>query len=218
MNRYARALVALTILLSGLALVPHVSPLAGDVGWQRFQGAYEDLVVVTRAEWREDDDELRVRATTTAGGAAVLTVFETASGLPIGTLTFEGGNEHRGEFSWPHDPRVITVSSSMGGEATVLVTGDAPPTVTSTAPTETATAETTTTATSETPTPGDGTPTATGETPTPDDGTSTATSETPTPDDGTSTATSETPTPSSATPSATFPALPWRIHLPFAQR
>lgn len=130
MNPIHRTLVALAIILGGLALAVQVPLLAGNVSWQRFADAYEDIVVVTRAEWRDDDNELRVRATTTAGGDTQLTVFETATGQQIGVMQHRGGNEHEGRFTWPRNPRVITVRSRLGGEATVLVSGDDPPTVT----------------------------------------------------------------------------------------
>jgi len=41
MSRYSRIFVALTILLSGLALVPRVGLVAGTVTWERFAGGYQ---------------------------------------------------------------------------------------------------------------------------------------------------------------------------------
>lgn len=135
MAKYSRLLIAFTILLSGLALIPQINLFAGAVSWQRFVGGYEDIVFVTRA--RYDDDfsggggELEVRATSSAGGAAVLSVYRTSDNFFIGTLTFEG-SDHRGEFNISPNPQVITVRSSLGGYSTVLVTDDSgpPPTVT----------------------------------------------------------------------------------------
>lgn len=180
-RQYSRVIVALSILLCGLALLSQIPLLAGAVSWQRFADAYDDSVVVTRAEWRGNDSELRVRATTSGGANAVLSVYETSTGQRIGVMGYQSGNEHRGEFAWPHNPGVITVRSSQGGEASVLVTGDAPPTITSEAPTPTRAAPTATATRA--------TPTATGVTPT-------ATTVEPT-------ATRMTPTPTGAPPTAT---------------
>lgn len=118
MKRYSRILIALAILLSGLALIPQTDMFAGVVRWQRFAGGYEDVVTVTRARYR--DNELEVRAISSSGGAATLTVYRTSDNAFIGTLTFEG-DDHRGEFPLGSNPQVITVRSSLGGESTVLV-------------------------------------------------------------------------------------------------
>jgi hypothetical protein len=169
---YGRVIVALSILLCGLALLSQIPLLAGAVSWQRFADAYDDIVVVTRAEWRSSDGELRVRATTSAGANAVLSVYETSTGQRIGVMSYQSGDEHRGDFAWHHNPAVITVRSSLGGEATVLVTGDNPPTTTSEVPTAT---QVTPTATATR-----ATPTATGVEPTATRATPTATAVTPT--------------------------------------
>jgi len=205
-TQYGRAAVALAILLSGLALLAQMPLLAGTVSWQRFADAYKDMVVVTRAEWRANDNELRVRATTSAGANAVLSVYETSTGRKIGDLSHQGGNEHRGELSWARNPVVITVRSSQGGEATVLVTGDSPPTVTSAAPTATAVtppAPSPTGAASPTPTPTDVAP----STATPTEVAPTATRVGPT-------ATSVPSTPTRTQPTATGTAWPARVFLP----
>ncbi len=204
LSPYGRAIAALSILLCGLALAPQLQLLAGTVSWQRFANAYEDVVVVTRAEWRDDDGELRVRATSTAGGDAQLSVYDGDTGQLIGVLTYEGGLEHRGEFTLSGNPGVITVRSSLGGEATVLVSGDDPPTVTPTATLAGATA--TATEITATPTELTATPTELTPTPTATQGTPTATGSTPDPTDtatasatGEATATPGTPTPPTAT-------------------
>lgn len=118
MARYSRILIALTILLSGLALIPQAGIFAGVVRWQRFAGGYEDVVTVTRARYR--DNELEVRAISSSSGLATLTVYRTSDNSFIGTLQFEG-EDHRGEFNMGSNPQVITVRSSLGGESTVVV-------------------------------------------------------------------------------------------------
>ncbi len=238
MSRSSRLLIAFALVLSGLALIPQVSLFAGVVSWQRFAGGYEDIVTVRRAEWRGDrgDNELRVRATTTAGGNATLRVYETSTNQLIGVLTYEGGDEHRGEFFWSHNPMVITVRSSQGGEATVPVWGDDPPTVTpsaspptstpsaTTQPTHTATATevpastATATATATGVPASTATPTATAtEVPPGSTATPTATA-TEVPPDSTATPTAtatEVPPGSTATPTATATPIPSNpmIHL-----
>jgi hypothetical protein len=131
MARYSRIFIALAILLSGLALIPQAGFFAGVVRWQRFAGGYEDVVTVTRARYRSDDNELEVRAISSAGGLATLSVYRTSDNAFIGTLQFEG-SDHRGEFIISPNPQVITVRSSLGGESTVLVLDGSgvPPTVT----------------------------------------------------------------------------------------
>lgn len=131
MVKYGRILIAIAILLSGLALVPQAGIFAGVVRWQRFAGGYEDVVTITRARYREDDNELEVRAISSAGGQATLSVYRTSDNSFIGTLQFDG-DDHRGEFNVNSDPGVITVRSSLGGESTVLVQDGSgvPPTVT----------------------------------------------------------------------------------------
>ena len=132
MNRSTRLLIALVIFLSGLVLLPQVDLVAGIVNWQRFASGYEDTVVVTRARCESDDLELEVRAETSAGGAATLTVYNANNNNFIGTLEYEGGNEHRGESTGSPCPQAITVVSTHGGHATVIVLpgSGTPPTVT----------------------------------------------------------------------------------------
>jgi hypothetical protein len=131
MTKYGRILIALTILLSGLSLIPQAGMFAGVVRWQRFAGGYEDMVTVTRARYDDNDNVLEVRAVNTAGGQATLSVYRTVDNTFIGDLVFDG-SEHRGEFNISPNPEVITVRSSLGGESAVLVTegSDPPPTVT----------------------------------------------------------------------------------------
>jgi hypothetical protein len=120
MTKYGRILIALTILLSGLALIPQAGIFAGVVRWQRFAGGYEDVVTVTRARYRSDDNELEVRAISSGGGQATLSVYRTSDNFFIGNLVFDG-DDHRAEFIISPNPQVITVRSSLGGESTVLV-------------------------------------------------------------------------------------------------
>ena len=123
MKNYSRLLLALVIFLSGLALVPQINLYAGVVSWQRFAGGYEDVVTVTVARYFNTATEggnLEVRATTTAGGTATLTVWRTSDNFFIGTLTYNG-TDHSGLFAITPNPQVITVRSSAGGEATASV-------------------------------------------------------------------------------------------------
>src|SRR5688500_19889843 len=105
MARYSRILIALAIFLSGLALVPQAGLFAGQVRWQRFSGGYEDVVTVTRARYRSDDDELEVRAISSSGALPTLSVYRTSDNSFIGNLVWEG-SDHRGEFFVPQNPQV----------------------------------------------------------------------------------------------------------------
>ena len=49
MNRYSRILIALVVLLGGLALVPFVSLPTQAFGWQRFAGAYQPVLNINYA-------------------------------------------------------------------------------------------------------------------------------------------------------------------------
>ena len=49
------------------------------------------------------------------GSNATLSVYVTATGEFIGTLKSKGGGD---QFSWPTNPRNVTVRSSRGGSAT----------------------------------------------------------------------------------------------------
>ena len=133
MARYGRILIALTILLSGLALIPQTGMFAGVVRWQRFAGGYEDVVTITRARYDEDDNTLEVRAISSSGGQATLSVYRASDHAFIGTLVYDASEgDHRGEFDVISNPQAIEVESSLGGESTALVlTGsEIPPTVT----------------------------------------------------------------------------------------
>ena len=127
-----RFVVALAILLSGLALLPQSSLFAGAFSWQRFAGAYEDVVTVTRARYRADNDggRLDVDALNVYGGAAVLTVYCTSDNLLFGPLSWNGSMHTRRFTNVGPSPHAITVRSSLGGETTVLVSGDSGPPVT----------------------------------------------------------------------------------------
>lgn len=123
MNRHSRILIALFILLSGLALVPQINLYAGVVSWQRFAGGYEDVVTITLANYYNTATEggnLEVRATTTAGSGATLTVWRSSDNMFIGTLTYTG-TDHAGTFALPTNPQSITVRSSAGGEDNATV-------------------------------------------------------------------------------------------------
>lgn len=79
-----------------------------------------DAVSVRKAEYDASKKELRVEATSSRGGAS-LRAHVAATGQLIGTLRDEGGGRHKGRFSWPANPRDITVRSSLGGSATARV-------------------------------------------------------------------------------------------------
>ena len=138
-----RLIIALGVLLSGLALLPQASLFAGAFSWQRFAGAYEDVVTVTRARYRADNDggRLDVDALNVYGGAAVLTVYRTSDNLLFGPLSWNGSTHTRRFTNVGPSPWAITVRSSLGGETTVLVSGDSGPpvTVTPSGPTRTPT-------------------------------------------------------------------------------
>ncbi len=122
MQTRTRVLVALTILLSGvvLGLLPTVSWSAGSVEWQRFAGAYKDVVLVTRARYDQDDQFIEVRATST-DPAAQLTVLDARTQRVIGQMVSAGDGSFRLEKSWPRYPRRIMVVSSSGGRAIATV-------------------------------------------------------------------------------------------------
>jgi hypothetical protein len=79
-----------------------------------------DTVRITRAEFDSGKRILRVEATSTSS-SATLRVFNTASGVLIGTLGNSGGGQYRGEFSVSTNPQNVTVRSSLGGSATRAV-------------------------------------------------------------------------------------------------
>lgn len=128
MSKTYRLTIAGAILLVGVLLGAMAGFPAQALRWERFSDAYQDSVVVTRAEYDADKGELRVRAESTSP-TSVLTVYD-RGGSPIGVLTRQDPTRHEGRFDVAVNPRVISVRSSEGGEATVLVTGDNPPTVT----------------------------------------------------------------------------------------
>ncbi len=173
MKNAHRFTVAVSILLVGVVLGAFAGFPAEALRWETFSAAYEDMVVVTRAEYRSDDNELRVRADSSSA-TSILSVYH-LSGALIGVLTRDDETRHEGRFDLATNPLVITVRSSEGGEATVLVTGDNPPTVTPAAsatatatasPTQTASASPRPTATATGGTGGGPTKTATAGTPT----------------------------------------------------
>jgi hypothetical protein len=59
---------------------------------------------------------------TSSSSNATLTVFVTATGAQIGTLSNDGGGRYRRTFTWPSNPQNITVRSSRGSQATRAVT------------------------------------------------------------------------------------------------
>lgn len=79
-----------------------------------------DIVSVGRAEYDGGKRALRIEATSTSS-TATLTVSVTDTGQSIGVVGNEGGGVYKGQLSWPVNPGKITIKSSLGGSATVLV-------------------------------------------------------------------------------------------------
>jgi galactose oxidase-like protein/Kelch motif protein len=75
-----------------------------------------DTVAIQIADYFRKRQLLRVEATSTTSTAA-LSLYETSSGAFIGTLTRYNGSRYRGEFTWPLNPRNITVRSTLCGWA-----------------------------------------------------------------------------------------------------
>jgi hypothetical protein len=82
-------------------------------------GATTDTVTITAAQYRIARQQLTVQATSITSDAT-LQVFVTSSDTLIGTLT-KRGTSYVGKFSWPTNPKSITVKSSAGGSATKKV-------------------------------------------------------------------------------------------------
>ncbi len=142
MRKSQRLACAGAILMVGVLLGAFAGFPAEALRWERFSDAYEDRVVVTRAEYDSDDNELRIRADSSSG-TSVLSVYDRVGAL-IGVLARQDATRHEGRFDLASNPQVITVRSSEGGQATVLVIGDDPPTVTpESLPTATPTVEAT---------------------------------------------------------------------------
>jgi hypothetical protein len=80
-----------------------------------------DIVAIQAADYFRKRQVLRVDATSTIS-TAVLSVYETLSGAFIGTLTRYDGSGYHGDFTWPLNPRNITVRSSRCGVAASNVT------------------------------------------------------------------------------------------------
>lgn len=120
MKRSVRLFVALSILLSGLLLLPFVGLSKQAFGWQQYTTTYQDTVEIQRAQYDTSRQQLTVQATST-DSSAVLSVYVTSTGEFIGTLRNMGGGSYRGRLSWPTNPESITVQSSLGGSATATV-------------------------------------------------------------------------------------------------
>jgi hypothetical protein len=76
-----------------------------------------DTITIQRADYFASRQELRVAAKSTSS-AATLQVFETSSGVLIGTLSNLGDGKYSGRFTWSVNPMNITVRSSSCGSAT----------------------------------------------------------------------------------------------------
>jgi hypothetical protein len=76
-----------------------------------------DTVTIQRADYFAKRQELRVAAKSTSS-TATLQVFETSSGVLIGTLSNLGDGSYKGQFTWSVNPMNITVRSNSCGSAT----------------------------------------------------------------------------------------------------
>src|SRR5204863_7383154 len=80
-----------------------------------------DTVRVTRAEYDSAKRELRVEATST-NSSATLRALNDSTGAVIGTLQGNGGT-YKGQFTNVANPGTVRVTSSLGGSATLAVSG-----------------------------------------------------------------------------------------------
>lgn len=80
-----------------------------------------DSIAIKSAEYLRFKAHLRVVATSNEP-TAILRAYVTASGAFIGTLTNKGGGNFSAIWSWPTNPKYITVQSSFGGSASSAVT------------------------------------------------------------------------------------------------
>ncbi len=80
-----------------------------------------ETITIPRAEYNRSRSRLRVDATSTEP-TAKLSVYVTATGAFIGNLTSSAGGNFSGVFSWPTNPKNVTVRSSGGGSAASDVT------------------------------------------------------------------------------------------------
>lgn len=200
MSTPLRIMIAFAILGSGLLLARFTGLPSSAPHWQLYAQAYRDTVTVTRAEYRSDKAELRVRAESRSA-TSTLRVFDLSGNL-LGTLDRKGATQHDADLAVAVNPRVISVRSDEGGAATVLVSGDNPPTVTpDVTVTPAVTAPTPSVEPSRSPTVGR---TATAPPPSP------TTDDTATPGGPTAEATVTPPRPHSPTPATTEP----RVYLP----
>ena len=78
-----------------------------------------DSVQIARADDVVSKFQLRVDATSTST-AAILSVWNTATGTMIGTLANNGGGKYSGTFTTP-TVATITLKSSFGGTTTGAV-------------------------------------------------------------------------------------------------
>jgi hypothetical protein len=130
MERYNRLIIAFAILLSGLALIPQAGLFAEAVSWQRYVGIYEEVITVTRAQYL--NQQLEVRATYANRSMANLKVYKRSTNQEIGSLSYDSSSdEYVGSFPLAEDPGIISVRSDAGQESSVFVTEDAgsPPAV-----------------------------------------------------------------------------------------
>jgi plastocyanin len=79
-----------------------------------------DTVTITRAQYSNAKTQLTVQATD-SDPTAKLTVSVTQSGMILGPMTNRGGGNYVAKFNGITNPRMITVTSDLGGSATSRV-------------------------------------------------------------------------------------------------
>jgi hypothetical protein len=84
-----------------------------------------DTVQVLTAVYTNGNHLLKVRATDSIGAglrnAPILSAYVTSTNTLIGTLTGDLDGSYIGNFNWPTNPQMITVSSNKGGTADLAV-------------------------------------------------------------------------------------------------
>jgi PKD repeat protein len=83
--------------------------------------AASDTVTIQQADYFAHKRQLRVGAKSTSA-TATLRVYVTSTGALIGTLQNLGDGRYTGHFTWPVNPKNISVRSSLCGSATRTVT------------------------------------------------------------------------------------------------
>ena len=82
-----------------------------------------DTITITQAKYNGTNMQLTVTATD-SDPSAMLTVSVTSTGQILGTMRTRGDGNYTAKFSGIANPRMITVSSNLGGSATSRVRGN----------------------------------------------------------------------------------------------